>query len=100
MNSVGNAGVTPNPYRLPKCVGCDKTRVKLWREYSVGNPDLLCYACLEKRYGAADTRPLLDGEKCQIDGWVPAMPNNDGSFWGYTTAPNSSVKRWDSMSFY
>ena len=36
--------------------------------------------------------------KCHQIGWsVPAVPTKDGSFWGYTSVPQSGVDWWSSL---
>lgn len=74
----------PDGYR---CSGCNLHGVKLWRPYSSSHVKLKCAACL----GA--TSDLDDSD--QVDGSVPAVPDEDGmTWWGYSSVPQAGVEWW------
>lgn len=77
-----------------RCAECGVSGVRLWRQYQTfaSKIRLLCTA-----------HALADQNLDQIDrggvsiGWlVPARPV-DGTFWGQTSGPQSSVDWWDAL---
>ncbi len=86
------------------CARCKSSGVKLWRQYQtfLGHIELLCCDCGAKDQGKelVDLQP--DGRwgerKSDQIGWlVPAVPTEDGSFWGYTSVPYQQVQWWRSL---
>ena len=90
--AVGNL---PMPYF---CADCSVGAVKLWRPYQtfLHHVRLLCRICSEREQ--ADSikslgRRYRDGGD-QIGWRVPAVPTNDGTFWGYASTPLGSWSWW------
>lgn len=103
----------PEGYR---CGVCNKTGVKLWREYQtfLDHQSLSCADCAMKRaeknnsgcryVGPVSAKGTLKveytkhGHSHETDtiGWlVPAVPTEDGgTFWGYTSVPREGVDWW------
>lgn len=76
-----------------KCRECGITGVKLWRPYQTTPVDLLCGPCVGKKAGKEVD--LSDGDQC---GWhVPAVPDLQGSWWGYTSVPAEGCAWWDAL---
>lgn len=76
------------------CKDCGKSGVKLWREYQtfLDHITLRCKDCSQK----SENRMLEPG--CDQIGWlVPAVPTDDGSFWGYTSVPEHLCKWWKDL---
>lgn len=78
------------------CSKCGAKGVKLWRQYQtfLEHIDLLCFAC-----SLVDQAKHLDfpmrGDQV---GWlVPAVPTDDGTFWGYTSVPQDRVEWWKAL---
>jgi len=76
------------------CSKCEAHRVKLWRQYNTFACyiELMCRACTEKDQNKIK-RPGSD----QIGRMVPAVPTDDGTFWGYTSAPLPLVEWWKAL---
>lgn len=77
-----------------RCKECGAAGVKLWRQYhcSTAAIRLLCTA-----HALADQKLDRIGEGGVSIGWlVPARPV-DGSFWGQTSGPQSSVDWWNAL---
>ena len=87
----------PEDYR---CTRCDKTWVKLWREYNtfMSHQSVMCHDCWK------ETKPKLYaqynseeyGHSDQLCGSkVPAIPTEEGdTFWGYCAVPIDGVRWW------
>lgn len=96
-----NSDFIPDEYH---CGKCGKNNVRLWREYSCFNPDILCFQCAETRgrRNHADEpnwqSPFSRGEGDHIGWFVPYVPCEDGSgSWGYGGVPNAGVNWWYSL---
>jgi hypothetical protein len=86
------------------CANCGISGVKLWREYQTVAPQLLCATCAaEDQHKDISTmtpngRYLSQGERGmwtdQIGWYVPAVPTEDGNYWGYTSVPDTGVDWW------
>lgn len=95
------------------CHQCGAKNVKLWREYQTpaNETELVCYLCAGKSQDKDVSGITDDGMiPCVIDknsdgsdyiiwsdaiGWrVPAIPTNDGTFWGYSSVPNEALTWW------
>lgn len=91
-----------------QCAVCGTLGVKLWRQYNTfaDHLRLMCCDCAGKDQGqdvggidAAGKLPFIHhgqnlGTTDQIGGLVPAVPTNDGTFWGYTSVPQDAVEWW------
>ena len=86
------------------CSKCNANKCKLWRPMSVlaCQVDLTCWECLEKlgyEIKINDERPddqVYDreiGHTC----YGPAVPDLDGSWWGYTSVPHWWVEWWKGL---
>jgi hypothetical protein len=103
--SYSDAG-TPAFY---KCGTCGASDCKLWRYAATFQIDLECATCLGKRAGCTfnekgKTRSDLFKEHVvltdQAGGCVPAVPAQDGGYWGYTSVPDDACAWWDSLPTY
>ena len=85
------------------CVECDAAGVKLWREYNtfLSHQTLKCRACSEIEQAPALERrknSFMDMPKTDTIGWrVPAVPDDTGTFWGYTSVPQDRVEWWNGL---
>ncbi len=90
MNSGVDLEKLPMRYM---CLGCDAAGVKLWRPYqciTIDRCTLKCRACAEAEQGEG-----LSGDAI---GWmVPAVPDDTGTFWGYTSVPEPAVQWWRAL---
>ena len=102
-------GSVPSGY---VCGGCGRNGCKLWRE-NVSCSEymtLLCAECALKEEGCvgpvdsdgyrtvhvadfADGEPLTQ-KTAQIGSRLPAVPDEDGRFWWYTSIPRKGVNWW------
>jgi hypothetical protein len=91
-----------------ECCECGMRGVKLWRQYQafLEHITLKCRPCSEieqkdalseefcQRYGVGRLR-ATDYDSI---GWrVPAIPDERGNFWGYTSAPQQCVDWWNAL---
>lgn len=86
------------------CADCGAFGVKLWREYQtfLENQVLRCCKCAGKSQNKDVSSIDADGKRvdqtgCRTDqiGWlVPAVPTEDGSYWGYTSVPAEGCIWW------
>lgn len=105
--------------RKPKCQACKRSGVKLWREYNtfLDAQSFECGPCALKSAlkgsncsykGPVDeqgrvtvsypSHPEIPPEKTYAIGWrVPAIPDGEGSYWGYTSAPTEAIQKWISL---
>jgi hypothetical protein len=85
------------------CSECKAEGVRLWREYQtfLNNITLKCRACSEvEQKPALERRKGSVTEHIQTDtiGWrVPAVPDDTGTFWGYTSVPQDRVDWWKAL---
>lgn len=98
---------TPDYY---KCSECGAANRKLWRRYMTSDVELLCIQCVCEDQGK-DAR-CVDGttgrfwcEKNRLFhdaiGWfVPAIPDGDGNYWGYTSVPEDAIWWWRRLPVY
>lgn len=91
-----------------KCKKCSTSGVKLWRQSAVflDNIELLCCDCSTTDQGKTLTQLNEYGSYIsdyhgrmtdQIGRLVPAVPTDDGSFWGYTSVPQDRVDWWKAL---
>jgi len=97
---------TPSGY---VCSACEARGVKLWRQYQTfaEHIELLCAECAlkdQKKTGPIDDDGKRESNGMRSDqiGWlVPAVPTEDGgTFWGYTSVPESGVRWWRRLPTY
>ncbi len=93
--------LTPADYKCAKCGG---TGCKLWREYQMFSPQLLCAGCAcddQKKTNNVDAEGWRteDGRKLDQIGWyVPAVPTEDGiGYWGYSSVPEAGANWWRAL---
>lgn len=86
------------------CEECGAEGVKLWRRVAVmmEASEPLCLLCVSGRDPGVDHNRVradgtVDGATDQIAGRLPAVPSPDGSFWGYTSVPESGVRWWRAL---
>lgn len=93
------------------CTDCGASGVKLWREYSAfaSKTRLLCARCAmadQDKPGEVDDDGRRDPDSpCmrrtdQIGYFVPAVPTEHGTFWGYTSVPQDRVEWWRGLPTY
>ena len=90
-----------------RCSRCGTEGVRLWRTTPVfaSQVELFCVACgldREKEHLGGDDfgRSLKKHLDCGSLGYlVAARPTEDGSFWGHTSGPESSVTAWCALPF-
>lgn len=82
-----------------KCSVCDITGVKLWRESSFCLPvDLFCIECGKKNQDLPDWNfNSKYGRTDQLGNLLPAVPTEDGSFWGYSSVPSNDCRWWHQL---
>jgi hypothetical protein len=76
-----------------RCHKCKAKGCRLWRQYQTVSPRVLCCECAE----VDQKQPLKIAEHDSIGWYVPAIPDEDGSFWGYTSVPQDRVDWWRSL---
>lgn len=88
------------------CSSCGAYGLKLWRESYVWLNDvrLLCCTCVGCEEGEDVSTIDPDGVRVgkydrtdQIGAWIPAVPTEDGSFWGYTSVPEDACRWWRNL---
>ncbi len=92
-------GTVPSSYT---CCKCQAHGVKLWREYQIFCPKLLCASCAAADQGKDISGLRPDGKfpsewghTDQIGRYVPAVPCEDiDGWWGYTSVPSPGVDWW------
>lgn len=94
------------------CSKCEKQGVKLWRQSHtfLNHINLLCARCVRKKGDSRlpDSDGLWVGEEGfnsgrksdQINGCVPAVPTEDGSYWGYTSVPDPAIRWWKALASF
>ncbi len=92
MNTV-DVTKLPMAYR---CLGCDADGVRLWRKDSMflNHQDLKCRRCSETEQ---EPDPELHGGSDAIGWRVPAVPDDTGTFWGYTSVPEGAIAWWRAL---
>ncbi len=76
-----------------KCKDCDMQGVKLWRGYQSIPIELRCGACTSKHENR--TLDLAESDQCAWS--VPAIPDLQGAYWGYTSVPAEGVAWWKAL---
>lgn len=89
------------PGRLYSCAECGGCDCKLWRP-AYAAVELTCWACLEAKgyrvkYGRGRGTDQVYDEKISGTSWVPAVPDLDGSWWGYSSVPAWWVAWWKAL---
>lgn len=90
----------PLPY---VCGQCGAEGVKLWREYLplLEHQQLTCAKCATQEHvDESGYRESDLGRTGQIGWCVPAVPAPGGTFWGYTSVPDSGVAWWRALPTY
>jgi hypothetical protein len=94
------------------CKKCGAKDCKLWRQYStfLSHIELLCADCavkdqkIPKEFSVLDARGHrpsdISGTTDQIGWLVPAVPDGEGSFWGYSSVPQDRVDWWRKLPTY
>ena len=79
------------------CDSCGSTECKLWRQSHVFSNavKLTCLECLESLgYCQGEWGDQFYDPEISPINYVPAVPDLDGSFWGYTSVPEWWVQWW------
>jgi len=85
-----------------ECHTCGSQNCKLWREshcYSKDPIPLKCWKCLEDfghTINLSLTDQVHDSELNDVN-WVPAVPYDEDSYWGYTSVPENRVQWWKNL---
>lgn len=76
-----------------KCRNCGLAGVKLWRGYNESHVELKCWKCAEE---SQDRKiDLVETDTCA---WlVPAIPDLQGAYWGYTSVPYEGCQWWKAL---
>lgn len=83
-----------------KCTKCGIHGHKMWRQYNTFADfiELMCVRCAEKEEKTSlYFRSLHCGDRIKSDtigGLVPAIPDGEGSYWGYTSVPEAECQWW------
>ncbi len=86
------------------CSKCRSAGEKLWRQYGtfLNHIRLMCASCAIRSEGkdyvvSQDGTRATDhghGRTDQIGWMIPAVPTEDGTFWGYTSIPQRAYEWW------
>jgi len=90
-----------------RCGTCEAVDCKLWRQSHVfaNQVDLICWKCLEEKGHEVlvnnappqmRTDQVYDPDVEAIN-YVPAIPDLDGKWWGYTSVPQWWVEWWKAL---
>lgn len=85
-----------------QCEKCGADKCKLWRPLSCFQVELICWTCLESKghvveLGKPHGSDQVYNRDIEADCWGPAVPDLDGSWWGYTSVPNWWVAWWKAL---
>ena len=78
------------------CTVCGASGVRIWRPAQSWPDRLLCFtcACADQHKDIVE----MAAEKSDQIGWlVPAVPDGEGSWWGYTSVPQAGVDAWHAL---
>ena len=82
-----------------RCGQCGSVDCKLWRVAATSHIELTCWECLEAK-GHTITLAKSDqvyDSAIEPFSYVPAVPDFDGQWWGYTSVPQWWVKWWRAL---
>ena len=94
--------------KVYKCSICSRQNVKLWRPY-MGTEPLICAKCAEERQTTEeydecmtnqlkiDLKDVSDPEYAGVTTMVPAVPDENGDFWAYTSVSEDGFKWWEEL---
>jgi len=92
---------TPGAPKWYSCCICGAHGCKLWRASGSFCIELHCCECIAKEervdISTVDAHGMFhlgDHTTDQIGGYVPAVPDEDGTWWGYTSVPNVGIMWW------
>ena len=98
VTDASDHAVVTQPYSCGECGGND---CKLWRPSHVfaDQVELICWRCLEAKgytieYGQPRGTDQVYDREIGHENWVPAVPDLDGSWWGYTSVPSWWCAWW------
>ena len=91
--------------KIDWCWNCLAINCKLCREYQTFSPKLLCAICAakdqEKDISDIDGNGRYTnniGRKTDQIGWyVPAVPDGNGNYWGYSSVPDGDILKWQRL---
>ena len=81
------------------CQRCGASECKLWRPLASSAVELVCLSCLRMEGHIVDlskSDQVYDEAISHIN-WGPAVPDLDGSWWGYTSVPGWWVAWWKAL---
>lgn len=89
-----------------ECSSCGAVNCKLWRQSHVfaNHVKLICWDCLEAKGHTIDlyrtdhqrSDQIYNPEVDSVN-YVPAVPDLDGHYWGYTSVPRWWVEWWKAL---
>lgn len=94
-------GGTPDGYA---CSSCAVKGLKMWRRIHSSN-ELFCMSCGKKDQAHNDRKTNLFGSIAEFD-WrksdqlgslLPAVPDYDGTYWGYASVPELGCEWWRAL---
>lgn len=96
LPSCVNPAKLPMPYR---CAQCEAEGVKLWRQYQtfLDKVTLMCRACSEHDQSDVLKRKNYIPVTVEIGWRVPAIPTDDGTFWGFGSTPQPAWTWWNDL---
>lgn len=83
-----------------KCSVCGISGIKLWREVAFCLPvDLFCIEYGKKNQNLPDWNWMnqWNTRSDQLGNLLPAVPTEDGSYWGYTSVPSNDCRWWHQL---
>ena len=82
-----------------ECGVCRCTDAKLWRIAATSAIELVCWRCLEAKGHSVDLSESDQIWNPEVEGWswLPAVPDLNGNFWGYTSVPSWWVAWWKGL---
>jgi hypothetical protein len=86
-------------YLAYSCGVCDAEDCKLWRVAATSCIELICIECLRAKGHTVDLKASDQVYTPEIEGWsyVPAVPDLNGQWWGYTSVPSWWVEWWKAL---
>ena len=88
-----------------ECKNCGANDCKLWRQSNcfAEQVELICWECLEAKgyviplHAEARRSDQIYNPEIESTNYLPAVPDLDGHFWGYSSVPSWWVAWWKSL---